>query len=83
MIKKILALFGLVKPLSTIQHLSEDALSEFKSTLAKLKSTEEKILSHHTIQDQAIADAQKVKDTLNDISASNKKVIAKLEDFLG
>ena len=79
----ILSLFGLGNKLSQIQSKSDGALISFKRTLNKLKSVEEKILAHNQIQEDIIAEANKVKTALNNVKTSNAKIVAKLEDFLG
>lgn len=82
MIQFVLSLLGLGNKLTRIQSLSDGALSAFKKTLMKLKATEEKIVAHHAVQDAIISEAAKVKESLDGISATNQKVIAKIEDFL-
>lgn len=83
MIQFLLSLIGLGNPLARIQSLSDSATLKFRKTLLKLKSTEQKIVDHHKVQDDLIAEANKVKKTLSDISANNQKFIAKLEEFIG
>lgn len=82
MIQWILSIFGLGNKLTQIQSQSDGALAQFKETLHKLKDTANSIAEHHKVWDAAIAKANTIKQSLNDIALSNSKVIAKLEEFL-
>lgn len=56
--------------------------ASFKKILGKLKATESHIYDHMKTQDDIITEAEKIKTSSNNIQSSNKKVIAKLEEFL-